>query len=464
MTGLITVVFLALIIFVLASCSASKKITALKPEPTLKKPLVYTTNTSIISMPVEVSLTGVEQQLNKVLDNIIYEDSIITDDNTEMKIWKTGQIKLSDNNGMIHSEIPLRIWTRFKYGTDFLGLNDMRVLNLKGTVWLKSKVEMKNWNMLTTSELVDFKWDESPSVEIVGKKIPVGYIVNPAINLFKKKIGRKIDDAISEFGDYKPYIFETLDSLSKPVLTSDQYETWVKINPIELYSTNATLERSIVKLNLALKCTILTMVGSKPEHKFDASKIKLLPVRNTPESFEASVAAIVSYDDAGRLITKNFSNTDINYKNKKFKVDKAQMWYRDEKVIIALEINGSIKGTIYLSGKPQYETETKTIYFSDLDYALDTKNILLKTADWMAGNLILEKIKTLCRFSIQEKIDEARISLMTFMNDFSPMTNVHVNGQIDSFDFEKMEINNSAIISFIKIRGKVKTTITGSFF
>ena len=46
--------------------------------------------------------------------------------------------------------------------------------------------------------------------------------------------------------------------------------------------------------------------------------------------------------------------------------------------IIALDVLGSINGTIYLNGFPSYNAQTKEIYFDKLDYALDTKNKLIE--------------------------------------------------------------------------------------
>lgn len=460
MTCLLSVFIVILLLFFISSCSTTRKIAALKPEPSNNAPLVYTTNTSYINMPVDISLSEIEKQLNTVFIDLMYIDSIIGDDNTEMKIWKTGHIKLTEKGGYIHSEIPLKIWTKFKYGTDFLGLNDVRVLHLKGTIKLRSRVELNNWKMSTVSEITDFKWDESPTIEIGGKKIPVTYIINPTINIFRKKISRKIDDAIAESSDYKPYILDALESVSKPMLTSDLYETWLKVNPLELYVTKAVLNNSVVKLNMALKCTMLTMIGSKPENRFDRSKLKLHAVERIPETFEATVAGISTYENAGRILTKNFQDVEFSAKGKKIKVRKVEMWYKDQKVIIALDITGNINGIIYLSGFPKYDKDSKMIYFSDLNYVIDTKNILLKTANWMAGGLILDQIEKLCRYSIQENLLEARNSLLYYLSDYSPMQGVYVNGQIHAFDFEKMEINDSAIIAFIKINGKVTTAIT----
>ena len=87
-------------------CGSSSKIEALKPEPTNNAPIVYSNKTSLIAMPMEVSMKEIEFQLNKNLKGLIYNDSILNDDKTEMKIWKTSDIKLVEKNGEILSVIP----------------------------------------------------------------------------------------------------------------------------------------------------------------------------------------------------------------------------------------------------------------------------------------------------------------------------------------------------------------------
>ena len=87
----------------LFSCSSSQKIAALKPEPSLDAPLAYKTTTSFVNMPMEITLKEIENQLNKSLNGLIYEDTNLNNDKTEMKIWKTGTIKLIEKDGKIQS-------------------------------------------------------------------------------------------------------------------------------------------------------------------------------------------------------------------------------------------------------------------------------------------------------------------------------------------------------------------------
>ena len=127
------------------SCGTAKKIEAIKPAPSNANPVVFKNKVSFISMPVEITLKELEQQLNKNVTGLIFNDSILNDDKTEMKIWKTAPIKLSEKEGNIISEIPLKIWAKFKYGTDFMGLNDTREINLNGIITLDSKTHLTNW-------------------------------------------------------------------------------------------------------------------------------------------------------------------------------------------------------------------------------------------------------------------------------------------------------------------------------
>jgi hypothetical protein len=261
----------------LIGCSTTNKIASLKPEPSKNVPMAYKTNTSFVSMPMEISMKEIENQLNKSLTGLIFEDNDINDDKSEMKIWKTAPIKISEKDGKIQSIIPLKIWSKFKYGTDFMGLNDTKEINLDGTITLVSSAKLSNWKMNTTSKIEDFEWSESPTILVAGKKVPITYIINPTLSLFKSKIAKKIDDAIEKSCDFKPYVLQVLEKMSTPFQTSEQYETWFKLNPIEMYVTDAVLQKSKITMDLGLKCSMQTMVGQQPKSSFNKDAIVFKP-------------------------------------------------------------------------------------------------------------------------------------------------------------------------------------------
>lgn len=454
----LSIVFLSLFF---NSCSTTQKIEALKPLPSDDAPMVYNTKTSFVNMPLEISLKEIENQLNKTLSGEIYNDSNLEDDNTEMKITKTAPIRLIEKNGKIQTVLPLKIWSRFKYGTDFMGLNDTREIYLNGTITMTSDVRLSNWKLSTNSKIEDFNWAESPAIMVAGKSVPITYIINPTLSIFKSKIAKKIDEAIENSCDFKPYVLDVLEKMSTPFLTSEQYQAWFKLIPIEVYVTDAVLGKKEIKMDLGLKCNMQTMVGSKPKATFDKGAIQFKAVTKIPEKLTANIAAISTYDSASKIISSNFQGKEFVSGSRKIVVQNVSLWQKDSKIIIALDMTGSINGTIYLSGIPNYNAVTKEIYFEQMDYVLSTKGLLTKTANWLMQGVILKKIQENCRYSIKENLEEGKKSLLPYLNNFSPMKGVFVNGTTSDFEFEKVEVTNKAIIAFITTTGKMNVKIDG---
>ena len=443
------------------SCSTTQKIDSLKPLPSDDAPMVYNTKTSFVNMPLEISLKEIENQLNKSLNGEVYNDVNLEDDKTEMKITKTAPIKLVEKNGKIQTILPLKIWSRFKYGTDFMGLNDTREINLNGTITLVSDVKLSNWKLSTTSKIEDFEWSESPTILVAGKNVPITYIINPTLSIFKSKIAKKLDEAIQSSCDFKPYVLDVLEKMSTPFLTSEQYQAWFKLIPIEVYVTDAVLGKREIQMDLGLKCNMQTMVGSKPKNTFDRKDIQFKSVAKVPEKLTANIAAISTYESASRIISGNFKGKEFASGSRKIVVQNVALWQKDSKIIIALNMTGSINGTIYLAGIPNYNSVTKEIYFEQMDYVLSTKGLLTKTANWLLQGVILKKIQENCRYSIKDNLDEGKKSLLPYLSNYSPMKGVFVNGTTSDFEFEKVEVTNKAIIAFITTTGKMNVKIDG---
>jgi hypothetical protein len=130
-------------------------------------------------------------------------------------------------------------------------------------------------------------------------------------------------------------------------------------------------------------------------------------------------------------------------------------------MIIALDVIGSINGSIYLTGFPQYNDQTKELYFDKLSYVLDTKNKLMRTANWLAQGIVLRKIQESCRYSIIPNLEEGKQNILKYLKNYSPMPGVFVNGKTEDIQFQKIQLTNKAIIAFIKVNGTISVAVDG---
>jgi hypothetical protein len=295
----------------------------------------------------------------------------------------------------------------------------------------------------------------------MGKAVPITYLINPAVRLFRTKIEKSIDDTISKSMDYKPNVLDALEKICAPFEMSASYQSWLRVVPIDLYTTESKLQKDAITFDMGLKCTMETLVGQKPESKFDRNKIVLKPVAKMPEHVSANIVAVSTYADASRIMTKNFAGQVFGTESKKVTVQNVTIWHKEGKMIIALDLLGSLSGTIYLKGIPQYNDQSKEIYFDKLDYAVDTKSRLMRTANWLAQGYILKKIQESCRYSIKPNLDEGRQSMMQYLKNYSPMPGVFVNGTIADIQFQKIQLTNKAIVAFIKVNGDVNVSVDG---
>ncbi|WP_310380531.1 DUF4403 family protein [Flavobacterium sp.] len=461
--------FLSLLLLILlqSSCATSTKIAALKPEPDDASPLTYDNTPSFINLPISIKLKDIEYQTNTLLNGLIYEDNDITDDDIEMKIWKLAPITIEnakENDAeKIKTVLPLKAVVKYRIGTEKLGvaIYNTKEFYFNGTVTLISEVGLSNWKLNTKTVLKTLEWNESPSMMVFGKSVPVTYLINPTIKLFRSKIERKIDEAIAKSMDFKPNVLEALDKICTPFQTSEAYESWLRVVPIEIYSTAAKLKNDSFLLEMGVKCNMETLIGQKPESKFDASKIVLKAVTKIPNKVTANIAAVSTYEEASKIMTKNFAGQEFGSGSKKITVQKVAIWHKEGKMIIALDVLGTINGTLYLSGFPQYNELTKELFFDKLDYALDTKNKLMRTANWLAQGLILKKIQESCRYSIIPNLEEGKQNMMPYLKNYSPMAGVFVNGKMDDIQFQKIQLTNKAIIAFIKVNGTVSVSVDG---
>lgn len=455
--------FLIISAALLTGCGTAKRIEALKPEPGNTTDVVYDAQESFINLPVTVAVADIETQVNKLFSGLMFEDKKIEDDNVAMKVWKTAPFKFSEQNGKLVSVVPIKVNAQVRYGTSALGMNlyDTREFDLNATITFSSKVNLSNWKLSTTTNIQSLEWNESPTVTVAGKKIAMTYLINPAVKIFKSRIETELDKAIGQVVDFKPQVLDALTKVSEPFLANEQYQTWFKMVPKELYVTDAVLAKKQITMNMGLKCNMETTVGQKPKNTFKKDGVALKAVKTMPDKVDVSVAAVSTFQSASAIITKNFQGQEFASGKRKVVVQKVDLWSKDNKMIVALQLTGSLNGTIYLTGYPNYNAVTQEIYFDQMEYVLDTKSVLMRTANWFAEGLILKKIQENCRYSIKGNLDEGKKSIEKYLSNYSPMPGIYVNGKLERFDFEKVQITNNAIIAFIKGTGTIDLKVDG---
>jgi hypothetical protein len=448
----------------LSACGTTSKIAALKPEPSYTTDIVYDKQISYANIPLEIQVADLQNQTNTHLSGLIYEDANLEDDKVMLKVWKEAPITIKEVNGRLAMELPLKIWAKVKYGIDKFGFSvyDTREVNLNGVIKLNSAVAVQNWKLVTQTQIEGIDWVESPSIVIAGRELPITYLINPVLSIFKGKLAKKVDDAIAQSFDIKPYVVAALEQLAKPIQVNPEYKVWVGMQPLALYASPTTVANQTISFNLGMKAYIETSINAQPNLKFDKTQLNLLPnTLPTTADFSLSVANIITYANAAALVQQNFAGQTFSSGKRAVTINHIDLWGKEDKLIVALNMSGTVNGTFYLSGISKYDAATKEVYLEGVDFVLDSKNKLLKTGDWLVHGLIAKKIQESCRFSIAEYLANGQKTAAAYLNGYQPVKGIHVSGAITTIQPGQLILTPQAIVSMLEAKGKLAIKVDG---
>lgn len=459
---LLSTICLSILLF--SNCSTTKKVEALKPLPDYSSSeVVYEKQLSFINMPVDITMADLQTQTNKYLNGQIYEDNQIEDDNLMLKVWKQAPILVTEQNGKIQLELPLKIWAKVKYGVKSFGLDltDTKDVNLNGRIKLSSAVDLKDWKLSTTTRIENISWTESPNIVIAGKSVPITYLINPALLIFKGKLATMVDQAVEQSLDIKPYVLDAIESFSKPTKVNETFNSWFAMQPVEIYAAKPTIANKKLTINMGLKTYLESSIGRQPAISFNRNDIVLKSVDKVPSDFKVNVAAFAPYTYASEVMQKNFNGQKFESGKRSVLVNNIQLWGKEGKMIVALNLSGSVNGDFYLSGVPVYDANTKEIYLDQVDFVLDSKSKLLKIGDWLAHGLIVNKMAAACRFSIASQLADGQKTLASYLNNYQPMKGVKVMGNTGAITPNKIILTPNAIVAMMVVGGKVAISVDG---
>ncbi|HEX2607716.1 MAG TPA: DUF4403 family protein, partial [Flavisolibacter sp.] len=190
------------------------------------------------------------------------------------------------------------------------------------------------------------------------------------------------------------------------------------LHPKKLRMENINARNDLLNINIGISATPVVSFA-KPEQV--NSVVPDLTPANNPGGFNIYLEAALQYDSLSRVLNgyltgKRFEVSEGFFK-KHIVIGQTQV-SGDENgdMRIRLDFSGSFDGTVFFTGKPVYNAEKKAIEVQDLDYDLQTKNVLLKTAKWLFNKKIISELKKYTSFELSQYYDTASTTLNTWLN------------------------------------------------
>jgi hypothetical protein len=416
---------------------------------------------SNISLPVEMKVPALETLLNRQLNGLIYEDNSLDDnggDNLMVKAWKKEDIKLSFENGKFIYRVPLKLWIKAGWKIDQFGisLSDYREMNAEIALKFQTAVSVnKDWSIKTVTTSDGYEWLTKPTLKIGPVEIPITFIADMIIKYNKETINTAIDNGLTQSLDLKTTAKEAWNELQKPILLSEEYALWLRVSPKSVSALPISGGKGIIKHTTSIQAVTECYTGKKPPLRINPVLPELNTVVKLSDDFLANVTSYIRYEYIDSITRLMLINTSYDFGKKKITITGVSVYGNESKMIIATDVTGSIKGKLYFAGIPVYRLADSAIILKDLQFSVQTKNVLLKSASWLANSGIEKKIGKEMSYPIGPEIRETYDMMIENLKRYELGEGFYLTGSLSGFEVQQPVLVPGGIIAPVSIKGKL---------
>ncbi|RYU97209.1 DUF4403 family protein [Emticicia agri] len=420
---------------------------------------------SNISIPFDISMSDIERQINVSIAGLIYEDNSYTDgnnDNFKCKVWKKSNILITAaTNDVFDFTVPIKVWA--EQGIGAFGIMKYVPIEFEMNLKFSTKFTIKpDWAVQTFTTPNGYEWITKPKINI-GFDVPIDFIVGKIIDNNHTRFAKSIDEAVAKNLTIKPYVVQAWNAALQPYLVSNEYRTWVRITPLEIFMTPLTTAGRAVKSVLGIKAYTETITGEKPAAPLSVNTVPNLKLVSTiPNEFQVGLMSDVPFVEAASVAKKMFIGKTYDFKEGKYKIEITDLdiYGSNEFLVIKADVKGNLKGTIYIKGIPVYNPAKKSIVLSNTQFDIKTKNILARAAAWVLEGRMVKMIEEEYGLPVDELLGYAKQNVETAMNS-EYRKGVRLSGKIDSVLPDKVYLTPSSIVAVVLAKGKVELKVDG---
>lgn len=455
-------VLIGTIALLLSSCA--KRIQAVGPPETYQK-VIPPKTLSTLSVPINIPIPALQRSVNEQTKGTLYrinDLSYAKVDRLSMKVWKEAPILIRGyQKDQFEITVPLKTWLKGGVDTEVLGLRIKRSIstNLGIRVKFLTKIGLdRNWRVNTQTRILNYKWTKAPAIKLGPIRIPLKFLANKLIDTQLDYISKTIDTEIKKQVNLRQMLSGVWNQVQAPFLVSEEYKTWVRIEPTALLMTPISTRRQTLSTTVGMRGYAAAFVGNKPAS--GRRKLPKLTIKQTLNNrFKVYLQSKISKEYALQVAKQNFLNKTYRNGKRKVKIVGLNLYGSGEKIVVQAQLEGSLTGTIFLSGTPAYDPKQQTIVINDLNFNLDTRNKLIKVANWLFHRKFIRKIKEAIQLPMKSTLADTKKEAQKMLKNYQVTDGVTLRGTLDDLHIDKIVMTPNSIITWILASGKMNVDV-----
>jgi hypothetical protein len=424
---------------------------------------------SVIALPVTINYKTLKQKIHSSFSDVLYEDLSFDNNNTDqimLRITRKDTIDIGTADNRLQLDAPLHVWLVYRFRTRMLGLPVEQLIEKQfdAHVRITSLIQLNaQWQIVSQTQ-TDIDTRLLPQIDIAGLVIDINKIFEPAIHAQEKRISKLIDEGLPTWINIKPLAMQQWQALQKPIFLDSAYKAWLIIQPNYITLSQIRYEKNAAVFGLSF----LMNAELRTSEQVPVAKDKTLPplqfTKGSNSGFNIYMPVRLFYTQLSDALNKQLVGKWYTFEQDKHRlfVEQIEVFPENGKLGIRLLFHGvsgkglfskKLKGTLIFYCVPEYDRIAKTLFFRKVEYAVQTKDVLLKSASWLLNAGLFKQ-------SIEQKLNlplERQLMQLQQLADKAINTqlakNIYLYGNVQAVDIEEVQLLQQSLIVYLRAKG-----------
>lgn len=431
----VSLVTLSLFTISLCSCAGVAPLTAERPRDEAFR-TVLKQETSTLNIPIEASTDDLARILNQTVRKELYRGATSTRGVTA-DVQRAGVIVVSAADNFLYVTLPIAVSLSY-------GMFETRAIPLKLKFRARAGIT-PDWrlhaeiNYLGLSDLLAEEIGIGP-FSFKPRSIVEG-ITQPVQKVLSDLIAQKINDLFP----LKTQVARVWNRAQQPVLLDRNYNAWLKLTPREVMLYPLYAQNHLVRVSVGISTFAELVVGPEPAAPPPFPLPDLKQVSTFDKTFRIALNADLSYKDLRAIASPLLQGKRFDSDGKSIVVKDFDLYGNGDKIVVKLQTEGALDGVFYLTARPAFNPQTNMFSVEDVDFDMQTQDLLLQSAAWFLHGSIRGMIQEKLNMDLTRRLEQSRQLAGKALARVQLADHLFLRGEIKSLKFSDMIVQKDKI-------------------
>ncbi|MCS6928113.1 MAG: DUF4403 family protein [Saprospiraceae bacterium] len=440
-------------------CRSSRQTSALSPGEQYEALPSEIPTSSIIVVPITLSVRDLAYALNQRVQGLIYEDNSFTDhgnDGLMLRLWRTKPFTIEVLSQTVRYRVPLKIWLKQQIPFGAAEAEGELQVALKTNFSLQP-----NWSLHTQTTLEFYEWLSTPKLKTALGDINIQPIANLMIAQSRSTLTQMLDRFLSQELGLRQYAQMAWEALQKPVLLDSVHQLWVKATPVSIGVTPLRVVGEELRITLVVEAYTEAKLGQQPVFRSNSSLPNFIFIDEVAEGFQLRLTTEVPFAEAERIGQKLIVGQSFSAGKRQVMVQNLRLWGNGDRLVANTTLRGAVNGDIYLIGKPVFNPSKNCIEVAELEFHAATRNFLHRTAAWLFSSAFKRRLSESLVFPLEENLQAVKTSAQQTLQHYVIQPGVVLKGLLDTLSVERTLVTPRGIRADLYVKGRLQLNVSG---